>query len=71
MLTMTTPEGRTFTADTDVRLASLWADVQFGAHWDDGLPPFDQHDVMNDMIDEVHAMQDGEIPGYTVTESSP
>ncbi len=45
-----------------------WADAQLGASWDDGLPPFDQHDVMNDMIDEIHAMQDGEIPGYTVTE---
>jgi len=26
---------------------------------------------MNDMIDEIHAMQDGEIPGYTVTEFHP
>ena len=30
MLTLTTPEGHRFTANTDVRLASLWADAR---HW--------------------------------------
>lgn len=67
MLTLTTPQGITLTADTDVRLASLWADEQLGGEWDDGLSPFDQHTAMNDFIDDVHAMQDGEIDGYTVT----
>ncbi|HOV99835.1 MAG TPA: hypothetical protein PLY19_00035 [Rhodoglobus sp.] len=69
MLTLTTPEGHRFTANTDVRLASLWADAQLGPGWDTHLAPFDEHTVMNDMIDEIHAIQDGEIPDYTVTTS--
>src|SRR3546814_2624525 len=46
--------------------ASLWADAQLGPGWDTHLTPFDEHTVMNDLIDEIHAIQDGEIPGYTV-----
>ena len=71
MLTLTTPEGHTFTADTDVQLASLWADAQLNPGWDTHLTPFDEHTVMNDMIDEIHAIEDGEIPGYTITASGP
>ncbi|QJU56286.1 hypothetical protein SCB71_21315 (plasmid) [Herbiconiux sp. KACC 21604] len=68
MLSLTTPDGRTITADTDVELASRWLDAQHGDNWADGLIPFDEHDAMNSTIEELALMQDGLFPGYTVTE---
>lgn len=67
MLTLTTANGDTLTADTDVHLAAQWADLQLGAGWDKNLAPFDEHTIMNDMLDEIHAIHDGQLPGYTIT----
>lgn len=71
MLTLTTPDGTTITAATDVELASKWLDHQHGQNWDTGLIPFDQHDAMNSTIEELALMRDGILSGYTVTESTP
>ena len=68
MLILTTPDGNTITAATDVELASKWLDKQHGADWAAGLIPFDEHDAMNSTIEELALMADGIFPGYTVTE---
>jgi hypothetical protein len=65
---LTTPEGDTITAATDVELASKWLDKQHGEGWDDPLSPFDEHDAMNSTIEELALMADGIFPGYSVTE---
>ena len=67
MLTLTTPEGITVTAPTDVQLASAWGDRIHGPAWDVDLSPFDQHTIMHELLDEVHEIEAGEHPGYTVT----
>lgn len=69
MLTLTTPDGRTVTGDTDVQLAARWLDAQYGENWEKGLTPFDEHDIMHSTIEELALMRDGHLPGYTVTES--
>ncbi|WP_440711648.1 hypothetical protein [Herbiconiux sp. YIM B11900] len=71
MLTLTTPDGTTISADTDVELASKWLDHQHGTDWDTGVIPFDQHDVIHSTIEEIALMRDGSLSGYTVTESTP
>ncbi len=68
MLILTTPEGVTLTAATDVELASKWLDKQHGEGWENGVIPFDEHDAMNSAIEELALMADGIFPGYTVAE---
>lgn len=70
MLTLTTPEGDTLTADTDVHLASQWLDRQHGEGWEKGLIPFDEHDVMNTALDDLALIRDGSLTGYTLTDDT-
>lgn len=67
MLIMTTPDGDTLTGATDVELASKWLDKQHGQGWETDLIPFDEHDTMNDALEELALMADGIFPGYTLT----
>ncbi|MEV8241988.1 hypothetical protein AB0O90_17215 [Microbacterium testaceum] len=70
MLTLTTPEGDTLTADTDVHLASQWLDKQHGEDWAEGLIPFDVHDAMNTALDDLALIRDGNLTGYTLTDDT-
>jgi hypothetical protein len=70
MLTLTTPEGDTLTADTDVHLASQWLDTQHGKGWEKGLIPFGEHDVMNTALDELALIRDGSLTDYTLTDDT-
>ncbi len=68
MLTLTNPDGAAITGTNDVHLAALCLDHQHGEAWEDGLIPFEEHDVMDSTIEELALMQDGLFPGYTITE---
>lgn len=67
MLLLTTPEGDTITAATDVELAARWLDKQHGTGWENGLIPFDEHDAMNSTLEELALIADGIFAGYSVT----
>ena len=68
MLTLTTNTGHTFTADTDVELAALWADHDNGEGWDDDLSPFDEHTIMGEYIDAIHDAAATKIADFKVSE---
>jgi len=68
VLILTTPNGDTVTAATDVELASKWLDKQYGNDWATGLIPLDEHDAMFSTIEELDLMRSGLIDGYAVTE---
>ena len=68
MLTLTTPDGTTITAKTDVQLADKWGALQYGDYWHN-LAPFDEHTAMNEALEELALMREGTFPNYTITES--
>ena len=65
MLTLTTPEGTTLTAPTDVQLADKWGELQYGEDWHN-LAPFDEHTAMNEALEELALMREGSFFGYSV-----
>ncbi|MDD7963100.1 hypothetical protein [Microbacterium thalli] len=70
MLTLITREGLTLTASTHVELASMWADQELGAGWDQDSSPFDVHTTMWEYIENVDAVREGAHSGYSLTVAS-
>ena len=66
MLTLTTPEGVTHTADTDIELADKWGQLEHGDQWD-AAPPFAEHTAMWAYLEALAELRDNPTPGYTLT----
>ena len=68
MITLTTPQG-TVTAEADVQLANKWGELLHGDQWDT-LLVFEEHTTMYALLEDIHEIRDGNIPGYSITETA-
>lgn len=70
MLTLTLPNQTALEAETFVYLAAKLADHRNGPGWESAVTPFEEHDDMCGILEELALIDDGAIPGYVLTGTS-